>query len=340
MRAPELLAGLLARWMCGGFGLLAATGVLLGACGSASGQDAPGGRALQEWVYCLAQSIERESERPSVEAAAGKVDVLAVTGYKLSQDGHVHGLSQQIRNHLVAVGARSRATMLPVVAFRSSSEGRRLLVSPSARETARGELAALARDGAYAGLHLDFEYLPPEDAPRLEVFLRELREALKGAKLTMAVFPPVDFPAKWSGFHDLVRIGPLLDEIVLMCYDYHRPGTPAGPVVDLEWTRRNVLEVLKSVRPGKLWLGMPAYGYSWSADGKTRVVSAREAARLAGRSMGVRHASGTLHVRIPGPNGGHEAYVADRETRRRMEALADSFGLRGVALWRLGFEED
>ncbi len=337
---PQSPGDLLPHRMCRGFGLLLVAALVLGASGMASGQSGPGGRSLQKWLYCLAQSIERESERPSVEAAAGKVDVLAVTGYGLSQDGRLHGPSRQVRNHVAAMGRRTHAGMYPVVAFRSSSEGRRLLASPVARATALGELAALVRDGAYAGLHLDFEYLPPEDAPKLAVFLWELREGLKGVKLTMAVFPPLDFPAKWSGFHDLPRVGPLLDEIVLMCYDYHRPGTPPGPVVDLQWARRNLLEVLKSVQAEKLWLGIPAYGYAWTADGKTRVVSAREAARLVGGSQGARHASGTLHFRISGPHGGQESYVADKETRRQLENLAESLRLKGVALWRLGFEED
>jgi spore germination protein YaaH len=34
-----------------------------------------------------------------------------------------------------------------------------------------------------------------------------------------------------------------------------------------------------------------------------------------------------------------EVYVADAETRKRMEDLTKSFNLKGVALWRLGFEE-
>ena len=160
-----------------------------------------------------------------------------------------------------------------------------------------------------------------------------------GRRLTMAIFPPVDFPGKWSGFHNLDLIGPYLDEIVLMCYDYHRPGTPAGPVVDLEWAKRNVIRVLKSVSPEKVWLGVPAYGYDWTGKGRARVFPARDAARLAAKHHAIRHASGSLYFRYRDQAGTHEVYVADRETRNRMEALAASFYLKGTALWRLGFEE-
>ncbi len=193
--------------------------------------------------------------------------------------------------------------------------------------------------GVNAGLHLDFEYLPPDDAQGLATFLGELRPALGGRRLTMAIFPPVDFPGKWSGFHNLDLIGSFLDEIVLMCCDTHRPGTPAGPVVDLEWAERNVSQVLKSVGPEKVWLGVPAYGYDWAGKGGARVISVRDAAKLAEKHHAIGHASGNLYFYYRDQAGTHEVYVADRETRKRMEALAASFGLKGTALWRLGFEE-
>lgn len=318
---------------------LGIAGALVMVWGLASAMDGMSGRPLQKWGYALLDSIEKESQRQAVESAVKDLNVLSVTGYRLGKDGRIHGPSPQARKKIAALATGNRLDVLPLVAFTSSSEGRMLLASPDARGKAREELVELTRNGVYAGLHLDFEYLPPEDAPKLAGFLKELHADLKGRKLTMAVFPPLDFPAKWSGFHNLDLIGPFLDEIVLMCYDYHRPGTPAGPVVDLEWAKRNVVQVLKSVRPEKVWLGMPAYGYDWSADGKTGVVSAREGVRLAGKYPAVRHSSGTLYLHYSDPRGSHEVYVADRETRKRMEDLAGSFGLKGVALWRLGFEE-
>jgi len=221
----------------------------------------------------------------------------------------------------------------------SSSEGRALLASAESRKRAVNELAALVGNDCYAGVHLDFEYLPPDDAPKLAVFLRELRSALNGKKLTMAVFPPVHFPEKWSGFHDLKLIGPLLDEIVVMCYDYHLPGTAPGPVTDLKWAELNVVEVLKSVRPDRVYLGVPAYGYDWPKGGKTKVVSARDGVKLAAQHNAVRDASGTLHFQYAQHGETHEVYLSDLETRKRMEDLARVYGLKGVALWRLGFEE-
>lgn len=213
-----------------------------------------------------------------------------------------------------ALAKKSGVQVFPLVTFTSSSDGRKVLASVNFRKRAIAEVAALVRNADYGGVHLDLEYLPPEDTPKLADFLRELRPELNGKLLSMAVFPPVDFPEKWSGFHRLSLIGPLLDEIVLMTYDYHRPGTPPGPVVDLRWVERNISEVLKSMQPDKVWLGTPAYGYEWSADGKTKVISARDGVRLAKDHNAVRHESGTLHFHLSGEDGMREVYVADAET--------------------------
>lgn len=288
---------------------------------------------------CRAQK-NGESGRKYLESAIKSLNVLSVTGFKLTKDGQLH-ISQPDSQKAIAALAKMNGTeILPLVTLKSSSEGRALLASPKSRKRAVAELTALV-GGDYAWVHLDFEYLPPDDVHLLAVFLWEFRSALGGKKLTMAVFPPVDFPEKWSGFHDLKLIGPLVDEVVVMCYDYHRPGTPPGPVTDLKWMERNIKQVLKNLRPEQVWLGVPAYGYDWPKGGKAKVVSARDGVKLAAQHNAVRDASGTLHFQYAQHEHGetHEVYLSDLETRKRMEDMARSYGLKGVALWRLGFEE-
>ncbi len=155
----------------------------------------------------------------------------------------------------------------------------------------------------------------------------------------MAVFPQIEFPKERAGFHDLAVIGPHLDEIVLMCYDLHRQGTTPGPVTDIEWSERNIAHALKLLSPRQIWLGVPAYGYSWDASGKASALSARSGVKEATRCSAARHSSGTLYYECAGAKGLRRAWIADRHTRLLMERLAARYGLRGTALWRLGFEE-
>lgn len=143
--------------------------------------------------------------------------------------------------------------MLPLAAFTSSTGkvGYSWHPRPLGRKQGKGS-SRWRKTGSTRAFHLDLEHLPPEGVPKSAGFLKKLNADLNGRKLTTTVFLPHGFPAKWSSFRNLELIGPLLDEIVLMCYDYHRPGAPAGPVVDLEWAERKIARVLQSVRPEKV----------------------------------------------------------------------------------------
>ena len=156
--------------------------------------------------------------------------------------------------------------------------------------------------------------------------------------LSMALFPQIGFPAKWAGFHDYARLAPLLDEAVLMCYDLHRRGTVPGPVVSVSWAEENVRHALRHFRPEKLWLGIPAYGYAWTAGG-VEVVSARSGVRKAALYDGVRHESGCLYFEHRRGKETIKTYIADSHTRRELENLALKKKLKGTALWRLGLED-
>ena len=273
-----------------------------------------------------------------------RLDRLIITGHTLDARGR---LRSRIRSRrLLALARLYGKPVQPLVNLRSVRDGKRLLKNSAARRRAVQSLLALARRSEFSGIHLDLEYLPPSYAPEYASLLRELRATLRkrapGKQLTAAIFPPLEFPGKWSGFHDLRLLGPHLDEIVLMCYDYRGPYTGPGPVTSLGWTRRNLEAARKLFPAQRIWLGVPAYGYVWRGKRgggyRVRAVSARRGTREAARLGGTRHSSGTIRYVLRGGRG--VAYFADRRTRLEMERLARKFKLRGVAIWRLGFEKE
>lgn len=289
------------------------------------------------WGYLLEGSVSlKEGDAGTRERLAG-YEVICHTGYVLDRAGRLVRTPKD-RNALKRM-LRPTTAYVPMISLRSASEGRAMLASPGARALAARKLAVLLEGEKFKALHLDFEYLPPEDAPRLADFLKTLRATCRGARLSTAVFPQVEFPKERSGFHDLAIIGPHLDEIVLMCYDLHGPGTRPGPVTDIGWSERNIAHALRFLSPRQVWLGVPAYGYRWDASGKAIAVSARSGVKEARRCGALRNGSGTLYYECAGPHSVRPAWIADRHTRALMEELAVRYGLRGTALWRLGFEE-
>lgn len=263
-------------------------------------------------------------------------DVICVSGFRLDDTGRVRiessGMIDKVRR---IIGAR-RTALYPMVSFQSAAQGRRMLASGRLIAAAAGNIAAMARENGFTGVHLDFEYLPPEDAPKLAKLLAALRKSFPGT-ITMAVFPPVGFPVKWSGFHDLKLIAPLLDGIVIMCYDLHGAHTGPGPVTDVKWAEANIQYALRYLDAGKIWLGMPAYGYRWCGK-HALVLSAREGMKIAGTSY-ERDPSGTVHFTRTYSGMNCVVYISDRHTRSLLKKLSLRYGLAGTAVWRLGLED-
>jgi len=272
-----------------------------------------------------------------LESVMGLYSVLTMTGFKIGETGDIIVESDSITNRIISITAKYHVTLYPLVSFKSAAQGHRILSSRALREKTAVKLSNFIRSKGFAGVHLDFEYLPPEDAGKLGHFLESLRREYSG-KITMAVFPPVGFPEKWNRFHDLNIIAPRVDEIVLMCYDYHGNHTGPGPVTDIRWAEQNIKRVLERIRPSRIWLGIPAYGYRW-CGGKAVALSAREGARLTEKYSPARDTSGTLRFFYSDTGRTCTVYISDKQTRSLLQKLASDYNLAGTALWRIGFED-
>lgn len=269
--------------------------------------------------------------------AIQKFNVICISGFKLNDSGNMVIESSRMMKAVAPVALKHRVTLYPMISFQSAAQGRRILNSPGLRAAAIRAIAVLARDSGFTGVHLDFEYLPPADAPRLAEFLSALRRSFSG-KISMAVFPPVEFPEKWSRFHDLKLIAPLVDEIVIMCYDLHGAHTGPGPVTDVRWAEKNIRYALRYIKAETIWLGVPAYGYRW-CNGKAQALSARQGVKLAGTYSHVRDASGTIHFSYMDSGSSCDVYISDKRTRSLLNNLSSRYGLAGTAVWRLGFDD-
>lgn len=263
-----------------------------------------------------------------------RFSVICITGFKLGVNERMTAPPGQFLHTIKVIAGKKGVTLYPVISFVSTGAGSRILSDEQARKSAARAIAVLAINNGFPGIHLDFEYLRPEYAKRLGLFLEDLRKEFRGS-ITMAVFPHIGFPGKWSGFHDLSVISPLVDAVVLMCYDLHGSHTGPGPVTDVAWAENNIAYALSYIKPGRLLLGMPAYGYRW-CGGRATALSSRKGVKQAAQRNAKRDPSGTLFFKS---GNSCLTYLSDRHTRSLLKSLADRYGLAGTAVWRIGFEE-
>ena len=295
-----------------------------------------GKEKAERWIYVY-HGAKPDSGK-AVRGLSGS-SVAALTGFSLRSDAAIEITETSLSGLVTRYCTEKNIRFYPVISFNSAKTGRKILNSAILRDLAVKNILSLALKKGCSGVHLDMEYLPAEDSLKLAAFCLELRSALKGIPLSMAVFPPEDFPAEWSSFHDLSILAGCLDEIVIMCYDYHRPGTPPGPVSSLSWAEKNIVSALRFFPADKIWLGVPAYGYRWTSSRRASAISAEKGALLARKYGSSRHHSGTMHIKYSTGGRINEIFFADYVMRNMMKELAERHCLKGIAVWRLGFEE-
>lgn len=267
------------------------------------------------------------------------IDLLSPFWYSLDDTGQL-----RVNRSRAEVQEFAASQSIPILPLVTNWQGRSggFLVNDQARRTSLANLRELALN--YQGLNLDIEYLLPSFKQPLARYVQELHALLARdqKQLYVCVYPQVDFPASRSGIHDYQALSAACDGLILMAYDYRRPGTPAGPVAPLPWVETNIQNTLQSVPPEKLWLGIPGYGYRWRGNGtRPEAVPAwnieqdsREK-NIPGQWDSI---SRSPYLTYPENGSTVTVYYENRRSSAEKIKLAQKYHLQGIALWRLGYE--
>lgn len=207
-------------------------------------------------------------------------------------------------------------------------------------------LVAVSKEG-YAGVNIDIEHIYWYDRPFYSAFIKELKEKLTpyGFLTTTAVMAKTYDSYQnnnWSGAFDYKEIGKYADQVVLMTYDEHYFGGPAGPVASYPWVE-DVLKYAVSVIPSKkVLMGVPGYGYDWASTG-TRAIAMKNIENLA-YSSGVTPQWNDYYKSpyfIYYKNGvKHEVWYENAASISSKLDLVDKYKLGGIGLWRLGYDNN
>ena len=200
----------------------------------------------------------------------------------------------------------------------------------------------------YRGLDVDFEFVFPQDAGPYAAFIRNLARTLNPSGLPVIVALAPKTSATQPGLlyegHDYAALGAAANEVLLMTYEWGYAYGPPMAVAPLPNVRAVVEYALTEIPAGKIWLGIPNYGYDWPlpfVQGQTRATSLsnRYAVQLALRY----NAEIQFDVRAQAPwfryrderGQNHEVWFEDARSIQAKLALIPEFGLRGAGYWNL-----
>ena len=132
----------------------------------------------------------------------------------------------------------------------------------------------------YAGVDVDFEYLPGPLAAAYAAFLARLRRLLnaQGRFLWTALAPKTSAIQRgllYEG-HDYAAIGAASDGVLLMSYEWGYTYGPPMAVAPLPNVRAVLDYAVTEIPSEKIFLGIPDYGYDWPlpfVQGTTRAQS-------------------------------------------------------------------
>jgi spore germination protein YaaH len=298
--------------------------------------------------------VNTDDGRASFLAHRNQIDVLSPGWYDANADGSITGYA---RRDVIDAAHASGVAIIPLVvnANVDPAVGHAILADPARRATLAANLVHEAKTYGYAGFQLDFEQIPWTDRDLLTALVQDCANAFHpaGLNLSIAVIPRLpsdanasgallDYFHQWSGAYDFAALAKAADFLSFMTYDEHNGVTPPGAVSGTPWMRQALEFSMQGVPPEKATLGLPTYYHDWTGVGRLTSSSYADAMTLAqtyGATPAFDPTEEEMHFGYDAYGVHHELWIESTDTLRRKLPLMYEYGLKGISVWRLGFED-
>lgn len=288
------------------------------------------------------------------------------------EDGTIKEVLNKTNPELIAYVLQNDIKLIPTIPLFDGDVFSKIFRDPLKMQKFVDEVISRVDKYDYDGVDLDFEEMKAEDKDIFFSMLESLTLKLHERNKTIAftVLPKWGNEVTYIGHpqtrsvQDYPRISALVDEFRIMTYDYYgRNSVKAGPVAPLEWMEKVIqYTIFSGVPREKIVLGIPTYLYDWSDReivGQVNLSSDEVGlGSLFGLEPGDAYYGTGLQKVINNYNlqstfnaewgeaiGRYEFEGKSRivvfptnESIQLRKELAASYGIKGIAYWRLGDE--
>jgi spore germination protein YaaH len=289
--------------------------------------------------------------RSQPTAGAGVLTEVSPVWLQPTDTGMVVYASEQARSSAATIGSSGMPLTPSISNFRDGRWDGELidaLVSDPQRRAAHiAAIVDLVRTRQWPGIDIDYESLPASSRAGYSAFVIELAAALDRlpAQLSVTVHAKTSEPGGWHGAQaqDWQAIGAAADQVRVMAYDYSSAGSPPGPVAPAPWVDEVLALAASLVPPDRITLGLPTYGYDWTANAPGTPVQWADVraiadARGAPPQWDAGQASPWLRY-LDDQGREHTVWYEDARSLATKLDIAGRFGVSRVVLWRLGGED-
>lgn len=251
--------------------------------------------------------------------------------------------------------ARRRGT-LPVMHLSTLTEDDRfdtaraelVLTNADVQSKLVGEVMQTVLRKGYAGVDVDFEYLPGSLAESYAAFLSRLRRLLTahGLFLWAALAPKTSAGQRgllYEG-HSYPAVAAAADAVLLMTYEWGYTYGPPMAVAPIANVRAVLDYAVNEMPPEKILLGIPNYGYDWPlpfVQGETRAqsISNQRAIELAVQyNIAIQYdetAQSPFFHYTAADGVVHEVWFEDARSMEVKLRLISEYGFRGCGFWNI-----
>lgn len=200
----------------------------------------------------------------------------------------------------------------------------------------------------YAGVDVDFEYLPGQLSNAYAAFLARLRRRLnaQGRFLWAALAPKTTSTQRgllYEG-HDYAAVGASTDGVLLMTYEWGYTAGPPMAVAPLPNVRAVLDYAVTEIPSGKIFLGLPNYGYDWPLPFVQGVTRAQSISNQRAIELAIEHqiaiqydetAQAPFFHYTDASGSVHEVWFEDARSLSAKLRLIAEYGFRGAGIWNL-----
>lgn len=210
------------------------------------------------------------------------------------------------------------------------------------------EIQRLMQYKGFAGLDVDFEFLPVPLAAPYAAFLARLRRVL-GAQgyFVWAALAPKTYaaqPGLLYEAHDYSAIGAAADAVLLMTYEWGYTYGPPMAVSPLPQVRAVLDYAVTEIPAGKIFLGLSNYGYDWTlpfvqGESKAQSISNQRAIELAiqyGVAIQYDETAQAPYFYYTDAGGAqHVVWFDDARSLSARLRLISEYGFQGAGIWNV-----
>ncbi|MGE5330106.1 MAG: glycosyl hydrolase family 18 protein [Deltaproteobacteria bacterium] len=211
------------------------------------------------------------------------------------------------------------------------------------------QLEGFMKEYGFDGVNIDIEDVYKSDRNNYTEFINKLKQTLgaKGYMITVSIPAKTfdDWTNSFSYPFDYKGIGKYADRIVIMTYDEHGAwtGSGAGPIASITWQEKVVKYAVDQMPKEKILMGVPVYGFDWAKGKSWPKYSSYEMTMNTAKSKGLQ-ALWNDKYKVPyinywDGNVQREIWFENASSLSYKINLASKYGLKGIAIWRLGMED-